>query len=119
MHHVLDGSVSNRSEARAIEDAARASKAADKILSVTTSVSDSRSEMFRVTSNGFEGEHYRQAAKAVADNQSLCKAYLIEFGCTAAARAPQKKHRISAEGRARIAAAQRRRWAAAKKQSAN
>jgi hypothetical protein len=26
-----------------------------------------------------------------------------------------KKHRISAEGRARIAAAQRRRWAAAKK----
>lgn len=32
-----------------------------------------------------------------------------------APRAPQKKHRISAEGRARIAAAQRRRWAAAKK----
>jgi hypothetical protein len=31
-------------------------------------------------------------------------------------RAPQKKHRISPEGRARIAAAQRRRWAAAKKQ---
>jgi hypothetical protein len=37
----------------------------------------------------------------------------------AAPRAPQKKHRISPEGRARIAAAQRRRWAAAKKQSAN
>ena len=36
----------------------------------------------------------------------------------AAPRAPQKKHRISPEGRARIAAAQRRRWAAAKKQSA-
>jgi hypothetical protein len=32
-----------------------------------------------------------------------------------AARSPQKKHRISAEGRARIAAAQRKRWAAAKK----
>ena len=32
-----------------------------------------------------------------------------------ATKAPQKKHRISAEGRARIAAAQRRRWAAAKK----
>jgi hypothetical protein len=31
------------------------------------------------------------------------------------ARPPQKKHRISAEGRARIAAAQRKRWAAAKK----
>jgi hypothetical protein len=34
-----------------------------------------------------------------------------------APRATQKKHRISAEGRARIAAAQRRRWAAAKKQA--
>jgi hypothetical protein len=33
------------------------------------------------------------------------------------ARPPQKKHRISAEGRARIAAAQRKRWAAAKKAS--
>jgi hypothetical protein len=32
-----------------------------------------------------------------------------------AARPPQKKHRISPEGRARIAAAQRKRWAAAKK----
>ena len=31
------------------------------------------------------------------------------------ARPPQKKHRISPEGRARIAAAQRKRWAAAKK----
>jgi hypothetical protein len=30
-------------------------------------------------------------------------------------RSPAKKHRISPEGRARIAAAQRRRWAAAKK----
>jgi hypothetical protein len=34
-----------------------------------------------------------------------------------APRAPQKKHRISPEGRARIAAAQRRRWADAKKTS--
>ena len=33
------------------------------------------------------------------------------------ARPPQKKHRISPEGRARIAAAQRKRWAAAKKAS--
>ena len=32
-----------------------------------------------------------------------------------APRSSPKKHRISAEGRARIAAAQRRRWAAAKK----
>ena len=38
-------------------------------------------------------------------------------GSAPAPRAPQKKHRISAEGRARIAAAQRRRWAAAKKNS--
>ncbi|MEO5762771.1 MAG: TldD/PmbA family protein [Vicinamibacteria bacterium] len=45
-----------RDLAQAIEVAARAGKGADKILSVTTSVSDSRSEMFRVTSNGFEGE---------------------------------------------------------------
>jgi hypothetical protein len=30
----------------------------------------------------------------------------------------RKKHRISAEGRARIAAAQRKRWAAAKKEDA-
>jgi hypothetical protein len=33
----------------------------------------------------------------------------------ASTRSPQKKHRISPEGRARIAAAQRRRWAATKK----
>jgi hypothetical protein len=33
----------------------------------------------------------------------------------ATTRTPPKKHRISPEGRARIAAAQRRRWAAAKK----
>ena len=34
-----------------------------------------------------------------------------------APRTPHKKHRISAEGRARIAAAQRKRWAASKKSS--
>ena len=45
-----------RDLARAIEDAARSVPRADRILSVTTSVSDSRSEMFRLTSNGFEGE---------------------------------------------------------------
>lgn len=45
-----------RDLARAIEEAARSVPRADRILSVTTSVSDSRSEMFRVTSNGFEGE---------------------------------------------------------------
>lgn len=45
-----------RDLARGIEEAARGVPGADRILSVTTSVSDSRSEMFRVTSNGFEGE---------------------------------------------------------------
>lgn len=45
-----------RDLARAIEEAARGVPGADRILSVTTSVSDSRSEMFRVASNGFEGE---------------------------------------------------------------
>ena len=45
-----------RDLARAIEDAARSLGSADRILSVTTSVSDSRSEIFRITSNGFEGE---------------------------------------------------------------
>ncbi len=45
-----------RDLARTIEAAARAVPGAERILSVTTSVSDSRSEMFRITSNGFEGE---------------------------------------------------------------
>lgn len=45
-----------RELARVIEEGARSVPASDRILSVTTSVSDSRSEMFRVTSNGFEGE---------------------------------------------------------------
>jgi len=45
-----------RELARAVEDAARSVRGADRILSVTTSASDSRSEMFRATSNGFEGE---------------------------------------------------------------
>jgi PmbA protein len=45
-----------RELARRIEEAARDVKGADRILSVTTSASDSRSEMFRITSNGFEGE---------------------------------------------------------------
>ena len=45
-----------RDLARAIEEAARSVPGAERVLSVTTSVSDSRSEVFRVTSNGFEGE---------------------------------------------------------------
>lgn len=45
-----------RDLARSIEEAARSVSGADRILSVTTSVSDSRSEMFRAASNGFEGD---------------------------------------------------------------
>jgi PmbA protein len=41
--------------ARELEDAARAVKGAEAILSVTTGFSDNRSESVRVHSNGFEG----------------------------------------------------------------
>lgn len=44
-----------RDLAKRIEDAARAEPGGGRILSVTSSVSDSRSEVFRCTSNGFEG----------------------------------------------------------------
>jgi hypothetical protein len=53
---------------------------------------------------------------AIADIQKrLGKVDVAGVPATAGRAAPRKKHRISAEGRARIAAAQRRRWAAAKK----
>ncbi len=42
--------------AKALEDGARAVTGADRILSVTTGVSDTRSETVRVHSNGFAGE---------------------------------------------------------------
>jgi PmbA protein len=45
-----------RDLAKQMEDAARAAPGADKILSVTSSVSDSETTSARVTSNGFEGE---------------------------------------------------------------
>ncbi len=45
-----------RAWAKALEDGARAVKGADRILSVTTGVSDTRSETVRVHSNGFAGE---------------------------------------------------------------
>ena len=62
-----------RDLARAIEDAARSVPGGEKILSVTTSVSDSRSEMYRVTSNGFEGQRidtsfWLSGSVAVQDN---------------------------------------------------
>jgi PmbA protein len=44
-----------RETAKAMEDAARAVKGADRILSVTSTFNDTRSETVRVHSNGFEG----------------------------------------------------------------
>lgn len=44
-----------RQAAREIEEAARAVKGAEAFLSVSTSFQDTRSESFRVASNGFEG----------------------------------------------------------------
>jgi len=46
-----------RETARAMEDAARSAKGADRILSVTTGFNDNRQETVRVHTNGFEGEH--------------------------------------------------------------
>lgn len=43
--------------ARELEDAARSVQGADKIVSVTTGVSDSESESVLINSNGFEGTH--------------------------------------------------------------
>jgi PmbA protein len=45
-----------RAEAEAVESAARAVRGAEAILSVSTSVSDTRSESALVHTNGFEGE---------------------------------------------------------------
>jgi PmbA protein len=45
-----------REAAKQMEDAARAAEGAEAILSVSTSFDDTRTETFRVASNGFEGE---------------------------------------------------------------
>ena len=45
-----------REAAKAMEDAARAVRGADRILSVTSSFGDTRTEIVRVHSNGFEGQ---------------------------------------------------------------
>ena len=65
---------------------------------------------------GYQAEQKRIQA-AIADIQKR----LGGKSTTAPKSAPparRKKHRISAEGRARIAAAQRKRWAASKKEDA-
>jgi PmbA protein len=56
-----------RELAKRLEDAARSVQGADKILSVSTSVSDSQSSSARVTTNGFEGEITRTSYWLSAD----------------------------------------------------
>jgi len=54
--HASLSATERREAARALEEAARSVGGADRILSVTTGVDDSRTESVRVASNGFEGE---------------------------------------------------------------
>ena len=53
---ILDLTADQRlARAKALEEGARSAKGAERIVSVTTTVGDSASEMVRVASNGFEG----------------------------------------------------------------
>ena len=64
---------------------------------------------------GYESQRLTVTA-AIADIQKRLGKSGAGGGPASAGRTgPRKKHRISAEGRARIAEAQRKRWAAAKK----
>jgi hypothetical protein len=66
---------------------------------------------------GYQAEQKRiQAAIAELQKRIGGKSATPKAPPVAVAR---KKHRISAEGRARIAAAQRKRWAAAKKEDSS
>jgi PmbA protein len=56
-----------REAAKAMEDAARGVKGADRILSVTSTFNDTRSETVRVHSNGFEGQEERTAFVTYAE----------------------------------------------------
>jgi PmbA protein len=56
-----------REAAKAMEDGARGVKGADRILSVTTSFGDTRSETVRVHSNGFEGQEERTSFVTYAE----------------------------------------------------
>ncbi|MBI5529583.1 MAG: TldD/PmbA family protein [Deltaproteobacteria bacterium] len=53
--------------ARELEEAARSVQGADKIVSVTTGVSDSESESVLINSNGFEGTHKSTAFWSYAE----------------------------------------------------
>jgi PmbA protein len=56
-----------REAAKAMEDAARSVKGADRILSVTSTFNDTRSETVRVHSNGFEGQAERTSFVTYAE----------------------------------------------------
>jgi len=65
---------------------------------------------------GYQTERQR-IETAIADiKKRLGSAGSRQRSSDGTARSRKKRHQISAEGRARIAEAQRRRWAAAKKQ---
>lgn len=53
--------------AKAMEEGARAARGADRIVSVTTSVSDSEGQVARVASNGFEGAYRTTSVSAEAE----------------------------------------------------
>jgi PmbA protein len=56
-----------RETAKAMEDAARGVKGAERILSVTSTFNDTRSETVRVHSNGFEGQQEKTAFVVYAE----------------------------------------------------
>jgi len=63
---------------------------------------------------GYEAEKHR-IEQAIGDiRKRLGKRRSGDWPAPVSAGGPKKEHRISPEGRARIAEAQRRRWAAAK-----
>jgi hypothetical protein len=67
---------------------------------------------------GYQAEQKRiQAAIADLQKRIGSKGATPKSSSSSSQPAARKKHRISAEGRARIAAAQRKRWAAAKKEA--
>jgi hypothetical protein len=64
---------------------------------------------------GYQAEQKRIQA-AISDLQKRIGGKSVTPTTPKSPPAVRKKHRISAEGRARIAAAQRKRWAASKKE---
>jgi hypothetical protein len=67
---------------------------------------------------GYQHQHALVTAKIADIKRRLGVRSPRNVAATSMSGARPKKHRISAEGRARIAAAQRKRWAAAKKAKA-